>query len=203
MRSFKFRLFTDARQGVGLERMLGSFCDLYNACLQQRIEVWQRRGIGVRYADQAVESKAVRAVDERLASYSFSAEQQVLRRVDKAYSAFVGRIKKGAKPGFPRFRAKARYDSADFRVGDGLTLRKSGRIGIIGIPGDIKVRWHRPLPAGAKVSAAVIGRSCGKWYACFQIELAETELPTCESPPIPGQPQSFPSTSNAEHRWLP
>jgi hypothetical protein len=35
MRSFKFRLFTDARQGVGLERMLGSFCDLYNACLQQ------------------------------------------------------------------------------------------------------------------------------------------------------------------------
>jgi putative transposase len=49
--------------------------------------------IGVRYADQAVELKAVRAVDERLASYSVSAEQQVLRRVDKAYSAFFGRIK--------------------------------------------------------------------------------------------------------------
>jgi hypothetical protein len=25
--------------------------------------------------------------------------------------------------GFPRFRARARYHAADFRVGDGLTLR--------------------------------------------------------------------------------
>lgn len=157
MRSFKFRLFTNGAQDAGLTSMLGSFCDLYN--------------------DQAAELKAVRAADEGLASYSFSAEQQVLRRLDKSYAAFLGRIKRGAKPGFPRFRAKARYnDSADFRVGDGLTLRKSGRIGVVGIPGEIKVRWHRPLPPGAKVGAAVISRSCGKWSVCSQIELADAEL---------------------------
>lgn len=95
----------------------------------------------------------------------------MLRRLDKTFSAFFGRIKRGAKPGFPRFRAKARFDSADFRVGDGLTLRKSGRIGIVGIPGEIKVRWHRPLPPEAKLGAAVVSRLCGKWYVCFQIEM--------------------------------
>ncbi len=72
--SFKFRLFTNARQGVGLDKMLGSFRDLYNACLQQRIEAWLRRRIGIRYGEQAAELKAARAVDDGLASYSFSAE---------------------------------------------------------------------------------------------------------------------------------
>jgi putative transposase len=155
--------------------MLDSFCDLYNACLQQRIEARQRRGISLRYGNQAAELKAVRSADERLGVYSFSAEQQVLRRLDKAFSAFFGRVKRGDKPGFPRFRAKARYDSADFRVGDGLTIRKSKRLGIVGIPGEIKVRWHRDLPPGAKVGAAVISRSCDRWFVCFQITLAYAE----------------------------
>lgn len=173
--SYKFRLFTTATQETALTEMLGSFCDLYNACLQQRIEAYRRQGISLRYGNQAAELKAVRAADERLAGYSFSAEQQVLRRLDKTFSAFFGRVKRGAKPGFPRFRAKSRFDSADFRVGDGLTLRKSGRLGIVGIPGEIKVRWHRPLPPDTKLGAAVISRKAGRWFVCFQIELPDAE----------------------------
>ena len=171
LRSHKYRLFTTAVQEAALTEMLGGFRDLYNAGLQQRIEAYRRRGVSLRYGDQAAELKAVRAADERLAGYSFTAEQQVLRRLDKAFSAFFGRVKRGGKAGFPRFRAKARFDSADFRVGDGLTIRKNKRLGIVGIPGEIKVRWHRDLPPGAKAGAAVISRSCGKWHVCFQIEL--------------------------------
>lgn len=164
--------------------MLGAFCDLYNACLQQRIEAYQRRCITLRYNNQAIELRAVREADERLAGFSFSAEQQVLRRLDKAFRAFFGRVKRGGKAGFPRFRAKSMFDSADFRVGDGLTIRKSKRLGIVGIPGEIKVRWHRELPLNAKVGAAVISRSCGKWYACFQIELPNAEPTEREFTPI-------------------
>lgn len=173
--SYKFRLFTTVAQEAALTEMLGAFSDLYNAGLQQRIEAYRRRGVSLRYGNQASELKAVRAVDERLAAYSFSAEQQVLRRLDKTFSAFFGRVKRGAKPGFPRFRAKARFDSAEFRVGDGMTIRKSKRIGIVGIPGEIKVRWHRDIPAGAKIGAAVISRKAGKWFACFQIDLPDAE----------------------------
>lgn len=171
--SYKYRLFTSAAQEAALTDMLGAFCDLYNAGLQQRIEAYQRRGISLRYGNQAAELKAVRAADERLAGYSFSAEQQVLRRLDKTFSAFFGRVKRGGKAGFPRFRAKARFDSAEMRVGDGLTIRKSKRLGIVGIPGEIKVRWHRDILPGAKLGAAVVCRKAGKWYVCFQLELAD------------------------------
>ena len=173
--SYKFRLYTTLAQEAALTEMLGAFCDLYNAGLQQRIEAYRRRGVSLRYGNQAAELKAVRAEDERLAGYSFSGEQQVLRRLDKTFSAFFGRVKRGAKPGFPRFRAKARFDSAEMRVGDGLTIRKSKRLGIVGIPGEIKVRWHRPLPPGAKIGAAVISRKAGKWFVCFQIQMPDAE----------------------------
>ncbi len=172
--SYKFRLYPNRAQGDALTGMLGGLCDLYNAALQQRIEAYQRRGLTLRYAQQSAELKAVREADERLAGYSFSAEQQVLRRLDKAFAAFFRRLKaRNGKAGFPRFRAKSRFDSADFRVGDGLTIRKTGRLGIVGIPGEVKAKWHRPLPPDAKVGAAVVSRSCGKWYACFQIEVPD------------------------------
>src|SRR3546814_16895506 len=108
--------------------MLRDFCALYNAGLQQRIESYERRGVSLNYGMQAGELKAVRACHEGLALWSFSAEQQVLRRLDKAFQAFFSRVKRGDKAGFPRFRASSRYHAAEFRVGDGLTLRKSGRI---------------------------------------------------------------------------
>lgn len=174
--SYKYRLYPNAAQIAELETMLGAFCDLYNAGLQQRIEAYRRAGKTLRYVDQANELKAVRAVDARLGNYGFSAEQQVLRRLDKAFAAFFRRLKTKAKAGFPRFQAKSRFDSAKFRVGDGLTIRKNTRLGIIGIPGEIKVKWHRGFPARAKVSAAVVSRSAGKWFVCFQVMLPDANI---------------------------
>ena len=86
--SFKHRLYPNRPQAEALTGMLGAFCDLYNAALQQRAEAYRRRGVTLRYGQQARELKAVREADERLAGFSFSAEQQVLRRIDKAFAAF-------------------------------------------------------------------------------------------------------------------
>src|SRR5919206_1468543 len=183
--SYKYRLYPNRAQAAALETMLGAFCDLYNAGLQQRIEVYRRGGKTLRYAEQANELKAVRAMDDRLAGYSFSAEQQVLRRLDKAFRAFFRRLKElKGKAGFPRFQAKSRFDSAEFRVGDGLTIRKTKRLGILGIPGEIKVKWHRTIPAGAKVGAAVLCRSAGRWFVVFQIEVAEPEAAGRATKPV-------------------
>lgn len=182
--SYRFRLFTTGAQEAALTDMLAAFCDLYNAGLQQRIEAYSRRGISLRYNDQAAELKAVRIGDGRLSRYSFSAEQQVLRRLEKAFAAFFGRIRRKDRPGFPRFRSKERFDAAEFRVGDGLTLHKSGRLGIVGIPGKIKIRWHRSLPQGAVLGAAVIIRACNKWYISFRTELPDYEPSTRDYAPI-------------------
>ncbi len=87
IRSNKYRRYPNGVQEAALADMFGHFCDLYNAGLQQRIEAWNRQGVSLRYTDQANELKAVRdAVPER-AGYSFSAGQQVLRRLDTAFAA--------------------------------------------------------------------------------------------------------------------
>jgi putative transposase len=179
--SFRYRLYPTRAQTVALDTMLGALCGLYNAALQQRIEAYRRQGRTLRYVDQAGELRAVREAEPALAGYSYSAEQQVLRRIDKAFRAFFRRVRTpGVKAGFPRFKAKARFHAAEFRVGDGLTLRKSGRLGIVGIPGEIKVKRHRPLPEGTRPGAAVLTRQAGKWYIVFQVEVpdaATTERP--------------------------
>ncbi len=145
--------------------MLHDFCGLYNACLQQRIEAYRRRGVSLRYGQQAGELKACRAADpDGLGRWSFSALQQVLRRLDQTYAAFFRR-----GHGFPRFRASSRYHAATFRVGDGLTIKRK-RLGIVGVPGGVKAVWHRDLPPDAKLGTGVLTRQQGKWFVVFSVD---------------------------------
>ncbi len=85
--SYKFRLFTNTAQEAALAAMLGAFCELYNAGLQQRIEAYQRRGVSLRYGNQAGELKAVRAADERLAGLPLM--RLALVRVPREVSTWV------------------------------------------------------------------------------------------------------------------
>src|SRR5919199_4178014 len=160
--SYKYRLYPNRAQIAALGAMLDAFCDLFNAGLQQRIEAYRRQGKTLRYADQANELKAVRAVDERLAGYSFSAEQQVLRRLDKAFQAFFRRLKeRNGKAGFPRFRSRKRYDSFTYAQ-SGFAL-KDGKLRLSKI-GDVRIKLHRPIEG--KIKTLTITRSAtGKWFA--------------------------------------
>lgn len=169
--SFKYRLYPTRAQTTALNGMLRAFCGLYNAGLEERIDAYRKFGKSLKYVDQANELKAVRAIDEQLAGFSYSAEQQVLRRLDKAFKAFFRRCREGKKPGFPRFRAGSRYHSAEFRVGDGLTIRRSNRVGIVGIPGEIKCKWHREL--AGETNSAILTRQNDKWYVVFHVEVKE------------------------------
>lgn len=166
--SYKYRIEPNRVQAAALDEMLADFCQLYNACLEQRRDAYRRCGVSVTYKMQASELKAVRCAEPSLARWSFSAEQQVLRRLDKTFNAFFTR-----GYGFPRFRARTRYHAADFRVGDGLTLRKSGKLGFVGVHGEVKVRWHREFPS--KPASAILTRQNGKWYVVFHVDVAPAE----------------------------
>jgi putative transposase len=122
----------------------------------------------VSYKSQALCLPKMRKELPDLSRWSATAEQQVLRKLDQAFAAFFGRCKEGKKPGYPRFKARSRYHSAMFRVGDGLCI-KDGRITIVGVTGGIKVRWHRNLPS--KPAAAILTRQCDKLYIVFQCEV--------------------------------
>lgn len=178
IRSYKYRIEPNAAQAEALTHMLADFCDLYNAALEHRIRAFEK-GVAIKSKEQITALPAIRRDMPEHGRWSCTAQQQVLRKLDKAYKAFFRRVKRGGKPGFPRFRARARYHAADLRVGDGLTIRKSGKLGLVGVPGEIKVRWHRDLPS--KPKSAILSRNAGKWFIIFHVKVAAVERASPEA----------------------
>ncbi|HEY9842400.1 MAG TPA: transposase, partial [Candidatus Obscuribacterales bacterium] len=176
-KTFRYRLYPTKAQEQALEQQLREACSLYNAALQERKDAWKHAGISIRYLDQAAQLKAIRA--EGLNGLAnFSCAQDILRRVDKAYQAFFRRLKRGEKPGYPRFKPHQRFDSLTFPAyGDGIRLLPSGKGGgklrVQGV-GALKVKLHRPVEG--QIKTVTLKREAGKWYVCFSVIAASYRL---------------------------
>jgi putative transposase len=162
--------------------MFDVFRELYNAALQERRDAYQKHGVSVNYYAQANQLKDIRKEREDLANFSATAAQQVLRRLDKTFAAFFRRIKAGETPGYPRFKSYSRFKSVPFVFGDGAGIRDN-RLHIKGV-GQIKIKWHRPIPCDAKIKQVIVKRSGDKWYAFFQIELPEPQSVSHSGPAV-------------------
>jgi putative transposase len=153
---------------TALTEQLAESCRLYNAALQERREAYKQAGVSLTYSDQANQLKRIRA-EGACTLANFSACQDVLRRVDKTFQAFFGRVKRGEKAGYPRFKARARFDSYTFpSYGDGCRLRPGGKLSLQGI-GELKVKLHRPV-AGT-IKTITVKREARSWYVCFSVEV--------------------------------
>src|SRR6266566_5567307 len=87
----------------------------------RRIERTTNLSTTATYCDQAAQLTEIRKAGD-LGLPNCHCAQDVLRRLEKAFEAFFQRIKRGQKPGFPRFKSSRRYDSITFPShGDGQT----------------------------------------------------------------------------------
>ena len=172
-RTYRFRVYPTRVQRVALEAQLLFACDLYNAALEQRREAWRSHRRRVTLFEQFRDLTDVRAAGMGPSKMSCSAMRSPLRRVDGAFLGFFRRVKAGHKPGYPRFRSSRRYDSLTW---DSAWSIRERRLLLQGI-GHVKVKWHRPLPAGARVCNVTVRRQAGRWYACFSLALSISEAP--------------------------
>jgi putative transposase len=102
----------------------------------------------------------------------------VLRRVDKTFKAFFGRVQRGEKAGYPRFKSRSRFDSYTFpSYGDGCRIRDNAKLYCQGV-GELKVKWHRPLQGTVKT--VTLKREAGRWYVCFSVECEPSPLPVSD-----------------------
>src|SRR5450759_3433013 len=81
--------------------MCAGHAELYNAGLQERRDAWRMRRTSVSASSQMVQLKEIRAVRPDQGVWSFTSQQQTLRRLDKAFGAFFRRVKAGETPGYP------------------------------------------------------------------------------------------------------
>jgi putative transposase len=184
--------------------------ELYNAALQERRDGWShatKTRIG--YWDQSAQLTEMRAVRPDQAVWSFSSQQATLRRLNKSFAGFFRRVKTakaGVKPGYPRFKGKARFDSVEWpRDGDGARwLPEQRRVYLQGI-GQVKVGLHREV--AGRVKTIQIKRQGRRWMLVLSCD----DVPT-NPLPVTGRQTgidvgivSFAATSDGQHvenpRW--
>lgn len=175
-RTFRYRLYPTRRQADALNEQLAFACTLYNAALEQRRD-WWRRGRSTGWVAQGRDLTQLRRAGMAPEGMNAGCQENVLRRVDRAYEGFFRRVRSGAKAGYPRFRSRNRYDSLTWRRGKaGGAAIRDGRLRIQGI-GHIKVRWHRDLPS-EPLTTTVRRTGTGKWYVSFAVEIEPSPLPS-------------------------
>jgi putative transposase len=114
----KVRLYPTGRQEERLRYALGVTRDVYNACLQQRRDVWKSRGVGITSKQQYAELTDLRKEDARVAGVYRECLDAVLHRIHLSFNAFFRRCKRGETPGYPRFRAASRWKQLEFPHGN-------------------------------------------------------------------------------------
>lgn len=179
IRSYRFRLWTTANQERELARTLESHRRIYNATLDGRMLCWEAAGHNWTYAEQCRWLLRARRNNEHWSLLPASSCVQTVRRQDKAFKAFFSRVRKGGKPGFPRFQGVDRFNSFVLATShgycDGWKLI-DGKLRVKNT-GTIRVRWHRQLPAG-KLKSLRIVHDNGKWFALFCVEAIDPHTTT-------------------------
>jgi putative transposase len=175
-RAYKFRAYPTRPQEGRAARLLRDHCDLYNAALQERREAWRARKVPVSYGMQLKEIR--RADPGGQGRHSFTAQQQTLRRLDTVFQGFFGRLKAGARAGYPRFKPYSRFGQVMFVAGDGARWEPPGgqwAYATFQAVGRVKVNQHRAVRGTVKTLA--LKREGRRWYVIVTAEAAPSPLP--------------------------
>jgi putative transposase len=169
--------------------MLGDFCDLYNAALENRKMSWKERKVSVSYFDQSAQFTRIRAEMPEFDRWSACAGHSILHRLDLSFQDFFRRVKSGETPGYPRFKSKERFISSVFNPNNGSrwessdTGRRPMRRGrnfkqttvtvyFQGI-GHVKVRKHREVKGDIKT--ITVKQQRNKWFVILSCDNVQKE----------------------------
>lgn len=183
-KAFVYRLYPTRAQEAALVRILDLTRELYNAALQERREAWRKARKPVTLYEQMRLLGEVKAVRPEYQEVYAQVLQETLKRLDRAFQGFFSRIKRGEKPGYPRFKGRGWWNSFTFPqvvrggrwVGPGKPL-ENGKVKIPGV-GHVRMKQHRPLEGVPKTFT--VKRSAGRWYAVYICEVPAQPLPPSE-----------------------
>jgi putative transposase len=168
--TYRYRLLPTKPQHRVLEAILESQRQLYNAALEERIDAYRKAKLTRTYFDQAKALTEWRQDDREAQALPANLQRATLKRLDEAYKAFFRRVKKGVKPGFPRFRGRGWFDSFGFREFSGISMQAS-RLRFKGMPGALRMHLHRPVPVEAVIKSCVFRRDVKGWTVGLAAEL--------------------------------
>jgi putative transposase len=158
-RSFKYRIYPTKVQLERLNNALFLLRDFYNAALQERRDAWKLNRKHISVYDQAGQISDIRRLNTDYMSVQARTLEQTLRQLDKAFAAFFRRVKKGEKPGYPRFKSASRFNSIIYnQYGFRFEQNKLN----LSLLGSFKIKLSRPVEGTIKQVA--VKREDAKWF---------------------------------------
>ena len=198
-RKASFAFNPGRRQERLLMGLLAVCCEVYNAGLEERREAWRHPSrTKVSLFDQFNQLKWLREHRPDVFAYGIQPVRGTLRRLDEAHGAFLRRCARGETPGFPRFRSRARFDTAywdqprswniDLAAGEdksGTTLYMQG-IGTIRLTKSTRAQLARFTDRGGRPTTLTVtrqraGRNSWVWRATVAftgVQATKTTRPT-------------------------
>ncbi len=174
MKAYKFKLKTSKSVREKLELTLNLCRELYNSGLRERIDAYRINQVSISYQDQQNQLPEIKEIRDDLKDVYSQVLQDALKRLDKTFAAFFGRVKRKEKAGFPRFKGANRYDSFTFPQATG-GFRLDGNNLYLSKIGKVKIRLSQAMVG--KVKTLTIKREVSGWFAIFTVETTKEILP--------------------------
>ena len=171
--SYKFRIYPTPAQIQQIQSTFGCCRFVWNHYLALRKELYEQEGRMINYNACSGDMTQLKKTLSWLKEVDATALQSSLRDLDMAYQNFFRRVKKGEKPGYPKFKSKrnhrqsykSRYVGANIKV-----LSNAVQIPKLGL---VKCRISKEVK-GRILSATVSQSPSGKYFVsicCTDVEI--------------------------------
>ena len=169
---YRYRLRVTPGQAVQLQAVFDANRVVWNTALGRWSDLWRCEGLSYSYGDMAAELTDWRSRFDWLAVQPCTPQQQTLRDLGKAISAFFD---KSNRAGRPRFKRKKAISSGRW-MHDGFALRDDRLlVAVAGGRVPLRVVWSRPLPSVPR-SVSVYRDPAGRWWASFVVKVEPEDV---------------------------
>lgn len=175
--SYKFRLYPNGEQINLIERTFGCCRYVFNHYLAQRSEMYKATG---KAPTRFMQDKDLTVLKQQegtswLKDVDKCALQNALKDLDHAYQNFFRRVRKGEKPGYPKYKSK-RHSRQSYQTNSNIKVLDHA----VQLPklGKVSCRISRKVE-GCILSATVSRTASGKYYIslCCRLEQNPSHLP--------------------------
>ena len=164
--SYKFRIYPNIAQVKQIRRTFGCCRFVWNHYLAMRKALYEQDGKSINYNACSKDMTQLKESLNWLREVDATALQSTLRDLDTAYQNFFRRIKKGAKPGYPKFKSRRNHRQSykSKCVGTNIKVLE----GAVQLPklGKVKCRISKPVE-GRILSATVSQTPSGKYFVAL------------------------------------
>ncbi len=168
LKAYKYRLYPNAEQENMLARTFGCARKVWNLMLADKIAYYKETGNSLTVTP---------AKYKRMEEYAYLKEVDSLAlanvqlQLQKAYSNFFTRVKKGKKVGFPKFKSsKSSRKSYSTNNQHGSVRIENGKIKLPKI-GFVKLVQHRALMENSTIKTVTVSKTpSGKFYVSILVE---------------------------------